>query len=56
MNVQTQSSFTPLLLAPTQYRVSASLFVILEPAPIVEVPDIRPSSLGLMDEFEQEAA
>ena len=56
MNVQTQSFSSLPGLAPTQYRVSASASVVPAPPSVVEAPFVRPSSLGLMDEFEQEAA
>lgn len=56
MNVQTESFSSLPGLAPTQYRVSASVSTESAPASIMETPVVRPSSLGLVDEFEQEAA
>lgn len=56
MNVQTESPITLPRLAPTQYRVSGSVAIVPAPAGIVETPVVRPSSRGLPDEFEQEAA
>ena len=56
MNVPIQSSSRLPGLGPTQYRVSASVSVVPAPVSVVEAPFVRPSSLGLMDEFEQEAA
>jgi hypothetical protein len=53
---QTQSYSSLPGLAPTPYRVSASASVISAPESIAEAPVVRPSTLGLTDEFEQEAA
>ena len=56
MNVQTQSHSSLPGLAPTEHLVTAPTSVVPVPASISTANDVRPSSLGLVDEFEQEAA
>ena len=56
MNVETQPHSSLPGHAPTNYVVTAATSVVPAPASVLRAPGVRPSSLGLMDEFEQEAA
>lgn len=56
MNTESKSDSTLPGLAPTRYQVLESVSAAPPAASIPEAPVVRPSSLGLIDEFEQEAA